>query len=149
MDETIVMPGDSQAPMFRLYSPGQIAAATLFSGPVAGCWLMARNFKAFGEPEVARRTWALGILSTAAVLAIALVVPNGSYMRFLPPALSVAVHQIARSTQGARFQAHLRAGGRRHSHWRVAGLTLVFTIAVLAAILVAVLMLPERLVREL
>ena len=35
-------------PLYTLYSPGQVALATFLGTPVAGCWLLARNFKKLG-----------------------------------------------------------------------------------------------------
>ena len=48
----------------------------------------------------------------------------------LPAVYTVTLHQQAKLLQGARFDAHMKVGGLKHSNWRVVGIGLACLVAV-------------------
>jgi len=103
-----------------MYSPGQVALATFVGGPLAGAWLMAVNYKRLAEPAKMRRAIGLGVLGTAAVIALGFAVGNqATWLLALLPIF--AMRELARALQGAAYSRHVAVGGSRGSSWRAAG----------------------------
>jgi hypothetical protein len=108
----------------KLYSPLQVAAATLLGLPIAGALLMASNFRALGAPRSQRKALIAGVAGSIAVAALAWVLPEHFPGLVLPIAYIGAVGGIANSVQGESFRAHIAAGGLRRSNWMVLGIGL-------------------------
>src|SRR5262252_4345411 len=72
-----------QAPLTRLnrlgqklYSPGQIAGATLLGSPFAGCWCLAHNFAALGNDSARIQSLVWGAVSTAGLMVLSMFLPG-------------------------------------------------------------------------
>lgn len=126
----------------RAYSPGQVAGAVFLGSPIAGCILLASNFSTFGAPERGRQAIVWGLLSTVAVVGLALVIPEDLPSSVLPIAYTVALHQIAKRVQGDEFKRHIDAGGGKYSHWRVVGIGLICSVALFVVIVGALMAFP-------
>ena len=139
---------DMPSAIDRLYSPGQIAGAAFLGSPIAGCWLLASNFGELGRLDDQRKSIVGGLVATVALVAAAFLLPDNFPNSVLPVAYTVVLHQLATKLQGASFRAHLEAGGRKHSHWRVVGIGLGFLVLVLLVLFGILLLLPESLVQS-
>jgi hypothetical protein len=104
-----------------LFSPGQVAGATFFGGPVGGGWLLAMNYRRLGAPGKARMALVLSVLAMAALVAAGLVLPRGlgSVLAIVDV---VAMSTIAMTLQGEDFERHVALGGRRGSSWHAVGI---------------------------
>jgi ABC-type transport system involved in multi-copper enzyme maturation permease subunit len=131
-------------PNGRLYSSGQITLATFLGMPIAGAWLMARNYQALGVDAFAQAV-TFGIIGTLVVLVLAVVLPESTPNVLLPIVYTFIVQAIARAKQGVSFQAHIANGGLKHSTWRVTGIGLVFLAAVVLVFVAVLFMIPESL----
>jgi hypothetical protein len=137
------LPADSEAsgpgerPEYRLYSPGQVAAAAFLSGPFGGFWLLASNYRALGARRQATRTVVWGVAATAVLLPLVLLLPDKFPNFILPAAYTGAIYQLAKQLQGKSYRQHLARGGAARSNWRVIGISLVWLVIVVA-LLVAV-----------
>ena len=126
----------------RLFSPGQIGVAATMGTPVAGGYLLFRNFRAV-DGSRAISALVLGVLGTVAVVVGATVLSEGVLElvgRSLPLVAGAGWTLIARVQQGAMFKAHFAAGGRKGSIAQVAGATVVSGILV-GALVVGVMLL--------
>ncbi len=128
-----------------LYSPGQVAVATFLGSPLAGCWLMASNFRELDQLDARQKTLFGGVAVSIVVLLLALFLPEDFPSIVLPLAYSIGLRQLAVQMQGEAFDAHREAGGLRHSHWRVAGVSVVAFIAFIVMTVAAVFLIPESL----
>jgi hypothetical protein len=139
-----VIPGH-QEPV-RLYSVSQIGVATFIGAPLAGCWLMARNFARLNMPDKARRTRLYGLLSTVALIVVAYLlaafVPHFP-SSVIPAAYTGTMIALARQHQGAQLTAHHAAKGLRPSYAGVFGISLVSLVICTAALLGAAFVVPE------
>lgn len=134
----------TSAPESYLYSPRQIAAAAFLGGPIAGCWLLGSNCEGLHQPTARRRSLIWGLVSTLALLIIAFLLPKSFPHSILPAAYTLAIHNIAKTTQEAAFTAHRAAGGPRYSSWRVVGIGLAFLAAIVVVAVGAGLVLQDR-----
>ncbi len=132
----------SREPGKRLYSPQQIGVAAFIGTPLPACWMLAQNYMALAQRSQARGALIWGVLGTAALLAIAFILPEKFPKTIVPLAYSFALRELAKQRQGADFKAHLVAGGLRQSNWRVAGVAFAGLALVLVAFVVVVLLLP-------
>jgi hypothetical protein len=140
--------GVTVIPMYPMYSPGEITAATFFGGPIGGAWLLAINYRRLGEPRKARATIAIGVLALAALGGLGLLIE--SHTSSLGLASVVAMSVLARSLQSAAYERHIALGGPRASVWRaigigVAGLALSFAVIVGAALVYGEVTAPSEL----
>lgn len=130
--------GDSRpVPASPLYSSFQVGLAAFLGGPFAACWLLATNFAALGKPDARRQALLWGAVSTALLLALSFTLPAKFPQAVIPITYTVGLSQAARTYQGAAFAAHLAAGGRLGSYWRVVGVALS-SLVVLVALGVAI-----------
>lgn len=119
-----------------LFSPRQIAIAAFFGTPMAGIYLLQANYRVMGSPAAANKVSALGLLVSAALLAMLMRFPTS-------PSLGVNIFAatllswIAERTQGEKFRRHVDTGGARGSNWRVLAVVIGTIVAVLAVVYVA------------
>jgi len=130
-------PGVVVIPMYPMYSPGQITAATFFGGPIGGAWLLAINYRRLGEPRKARAAIAISALALVALGGLGLLIDRQASSLGLVSV--VAMSALARSLHSAAYDRHIALGGPRASVWRaigigVAGLALSFAVIVGAAL---------------
>jgi hypothetical protein len=116
-----------------IYSAGRITLATLIGGPLGGSWLMALNYKRFAEPRNARMAIALGVLGTAAAIALWLAVGGAELWLVIAPVIAVGL--LALLLQGTAYDQHVAVGGSRGSSWRAVGVGAVSLVVYLAVIL--------------
>lgn len=121
------MENDAAAATKKVYTVTAIALGTFMGGPLATGYLMAANYKTFGEPAKARKTWLWAIIATVLVMAIAILLPDlPADSNYLFPLLyTVVAHMLAKSVQGKQVGAFLAEGGRKYSNWRAAGIGLI------------------------
>lgn len=128
-------------PRTKFYSPDHIAWATFLGAPLAGCVLMALNYRRFGNPTAAKVAWVAGITGTALLLAIAFVIPVGVPKSVLPAVCTFGMYRCAKALQGNDYAHRLANGGVKASGWAVLGiaiLCMICTIAVLFGVLLVV-----------
>ncbi|MDQ1593225.1 MAG: hypothetical protein QOG71_3852 [Pyrinomonadaceae bacterium] len=124
----------------KLYSVGQITLATYLGAPVAGCLLLARNYRALGKSDAAWQPIVVGIASTILLFTIAFLLPENFPDKVLPFGYTSAMYWFARQWEGGAIDNHLNAGSRKGS-WAVTivvglgctaivlGLLIAFTLA--------------------
>jgi hypothetical protein len=118
----------------QLYSPGEVALATVFGGPLGGAWLLARNYQRLDARRKARAALAIGALAMAAVVAIGFLIPPTAVVLILlfPPIVAIA---LAERLQGADYVRRAVVGGRTRSSWRALGVGVALIPIYLAPIL--------------
>lgn len=103
----------------KLYNERAILIATFIGGPLAGGYLLAKNFGTLNEPVKASRTWMITI-GIFLLLAGSLFVPA---MDKIPAIVysfvfCYAAHLAARKFQGSGITLHQVNGGQLYSTWR-------------------------------
>lgn len=119
-----------------LYKISAVGIATFIGTPVAGAWIIVQNLKRLGRPAEARNIWLTGIGLTLAMFVVGQLLPaNISGMPMVIATLYVMVG-LARQ----RFEPVLKQRATNASHfasnWRAFGVSLLFLLAVVVAVLV-------------
>ena len=126
-------------PEGRLYSVGQIVLGTFLGAPLAGCLLLAQNYRVLGRSTAVLITMLAGVASTALLLGLALVLPDNFPNMALPVASCFALRQIAIHLQGERISTHQSLGGKKRSWWIVVTIGAACLILIFGVIFVIVL----------
>lgn len=131
-----------QEPLFpstithKLYNERAILIATFVGGPLAGGYLLARNFGTFNEPAKAGKTWIVTIgvmllLAGSAFVPAADAIPGVVYSLLF----CCTAHFAARKYQGSSIALHQTNGGEFYSTWRAVLTGLVFLVLMFGLIL--------------
>ena len=124
------------------YSVQQITLATFLGGPLAGCWLLALNYRLFQQRANAWIASVAGIPGTIAVVAISLVLPTWFPNIVLPVVYTLFMRGLADSLQGTMLEEH---GGPPGSWWIVVGISLLCVALLFGAVFAFVWLFPNGL----
>ena len=128
MSSSYPVPGQGEVapppiPPYELFNFHSVALATILGTPMAGCILMAVNYRRLGKGGQAAATIGIGLLVTAAAMGIGYVMPQG-VAGLLALALLFGTRAVAKSLQGFEVEEHVRQGGKLGSKWAAAGIGL-------------------------
>ncbi|CAN5453202.1 hypothetical protein BH10ACI1_BH10ACI1_16070 [soil metagenome] len=94
----------------NLFTVGQIALATFIGAPIAGCLLLAQNYRYLGKAGSAWLTLILGFVSTIILLFIGFLLPEKFPSFVLPAAYIFGMRQIVGNLQGDVIAAQEEQG---------------------------------------
>lgn len=126
-----------------LYAPGHVALATFLGAPIAGCVLLALNYRRLGDSKAANLALFAGFMGTGVLLAIAFVLPDRFSNSVLPAASTFGMYQCAKTLQGKAHEHWLANGGIQGSGWTAAGIGILCLIGIVIAIIAVILVAPE------
>jgi len=127
----------------RLHSPTMITVATVLGAPIAGCILLAHNLRALGKRSVAREWLLGGLVATALIMVVAYFLPDRFPRMALPIGYILGMQQAVKHAHGAEYEAYIAAGGAKAPAWIAVVVGLVCMLAILVAVLLVILALPE------
>lgn len=134
----------NQKPNYKLYTVKGVAIATLFGTPLAGGYLMARNYKLLGNKSYAKRAVFYSVLTIIASLLIGMLLPEQTPSVVVSVPVLIAMVQAMKYLQGPSLTVHQQNGGEFASCWKAFGISLLFMVAILALFVVGVMILdPE------
>lgn len=122
----------------KIYKDREIWVGTLLGGTLAAGYMVAHNYRAFGETDKVRKTW----LATVAATAFVILISFAPYIERLPNSLfglvcaGIAV-VLAQIFQGEQIKNHIRAGGQIQSWWKTIGVSLA-ALAVTVVMIVGI-----------
>jgi hypothetical protein len=127
----------------NLFSVLQIAVATFIGMPIAGCLLLAQNYRILGKASSAGQTLILGLVSTIILFFIAFSLPENFPNAALPMAYTVAMRQLVKYLQGDVI-ASQEAQGKKGSWALTVGIAIGCLILIMALVVGAIfLFVPE------
>ena len=129
------------SPDTMLYSVGQITLATFLGAPLAGGWLIARNYKALGQPEKAGMNLFWSIVGTLVLIGLAFVLPDNFPNIGISVVSVIAVKSWADAQFGKLLGRHRAANGKVHSWWRAVGIGVLCLAIMITAIMIVVFLL--------
>ncbi len=134
----------------KLYTKGWVLLGTYFGGPLAGCYMVSKNFEALGQKELAQKVFRIGIITTILFGALVFIpesitdkIPNYSIIPFI---YTVVICCYCVQKQGEAIDEHIKNGGQKYSGWKVTGIGILSLIILLAYFFALVLLLPENLI---
>ena len=123
----------------KIYQERAISTATFLGGPLAAGYLIAENFKAFGESDKARATWIWVISASILIFSLAFLIPDGIHIpNYIFPLIYAAiVSSLVKHYQGKSIAAHLASGGALFSWWRTLLVAVISLIMLVFALVCA------------
>jgi hypothetical protein len=118
----------------RYYSWRQILLGTFLGSTICGAYLVAQNFKTLGRPKQVKGAYILGVGLVAAAVGIDPLLPPHASNTGIAFICAAVFAQYARQAQGKAIADRLAAGDALRSWWTVAGIGLLFMVAVLAVV---------------
>jgi hypothetical protein len=119
---------ENQTPAAQaIYKDKAVWVGTFLGGPLVTGYLVAKNYKVFGEKDKIWKTWVVAIAALFLIFAIAFYAP---YVDRMPNTFFVLLYTgiaylVVRIWQGAKIDAHIRAGGKIHSWYRVIAVSII------------------------
>ncbi len=127
---------DVQTPTNKIYTNKAVWLGAVLGGPLAAGYLIAENFKAFNQPDKAKKTWIYTIIATIIIFVGVFSIPDSIKIpkQIIPLIYTGSAYYLVQHFQGGNITAHINAGGQLHSWWR----TLAVGLVGLAVILIPV-----------
>lgn len=116
-----------QIPVEKVYKDKEVWVAAYLGGPLTAGYMIAQNYKAFGEKQKARKTLGSGATVLAAMIVFVFFVPYGERIpNFIYAILYAGTsYSLVRILQGEKIRAHVRAGGVIHSWYRTLAVSFI------------------------
>ena len=129
-------------PPYKLYTPGAVAWATAFGSPIAGCIILAMNYRRLGQRRAANKALVLGTLATIVIIILALVLPDSldRATRYLSLGILLGMLHLSKQLLGPLLKIHQEHGGQLGSRWVGVGIGSIFLVLIVGVILAAVLL---------
>ncbi len=112
-----------------LFTEKGTAVASAIGGPLAGTYLIAKNFRSLGKEDAAGLTLIIGGALTVALLTTLALLPLSVAEKipqhFIPLAYGLVGYLVVKSLQQQDINAHLQAGGKKGSCQVIVGSGLV------------------------
>lgn len=109
----------------RFYSQRAITIATYFGGPLAAGYLVKKNYEALEQPDNARKSLIIGIVTTIMIFAGIFAIPEEIIDKIpnalIPLIYTGGIYLIVERVQGESLKNHKESGGEFYSGWKAAG----------------------------
>ena len=132
----------------RLFTEKGTAVASLIGGPLAGTYLIAKNFRTLGKGDAARLTLIVGGAFTVALCTALALLPSSVTdkvpQHFIPLAIGAVGYLVVKSLQQKDIDAHLQAGGKKGSWKVIIGSGLVSIALTLGYCFALVMLIPSE-----
>lgn len=106
----------------RFYTMRWIFFCTYIGGPLAGCYLMSKNFESLNKKDLAEMTLKIGIISAVILFGAAVFIPHNTLQRIpafvIPVSYTTIIYMYAYKLQGKEIDEYIKKGGKKHSGWR-------------------------------
>ncbi len=114
MEKEIAKNDKPAKPSGYIFKNNFMLAITLLGGPITAGYIIACNFKVFGDAENEKRTWIYtGVLCVAIMIALYLLRNQEKFPPFLIPIIYSAIaNSYMRATQHQKIEDFIKAGGQ-------------------------------------
>lgn len=104
----------------KIYRANLILPATFLGGPLCAGYIIAENFKTFGDNHKVGATWTISILSTVAIFLAVFKIPDSIFIppQLIPLVYSGIAYGIISVLQGREIEAYVIETGRVFSAGR-------------------------------
>jgi hypothetical protein len=122
----------------RFYSQRAITIATYFGGPLAAGYLVKKNYETLEQPDNARKSLIIGIVSTILIFAGIFSIPEDIIDKIpnalIPLIYTGIIYLIVERVQGENLKNHKESGGEFYSGWKAAGVGAIAMLILTAGI---------------
>jgi hypothetical protein len=121
----------------KIYDKKHIVLATFLGGTLSAVYMIAQNYKTFGDTKNQRNTWIFGLLGTIALWEFIFIIPESSKIPMpVIPLLSIGfIQYIIDINQKINIKAHINENGGVFGWGRTVAVALVSIIITLFFVL--------------
>lgn len=122
----------------KFYSQRAITIATYFGGPLAAGYLVKKNYETLDQPENARKSLFIGIVSTILMFVGIFSIPEDVIDKIpntvIPLIYTGIIYLVVEKFQGENLKKHKESNGEFHSGWNAAGVGSIAMLILVAGI---------------
>ncbi len=122
----------------KLFSQKAITIATYFGGPLAAGYLVKKNYEALEQPDNARKSLIIGIISTILIFGGIFSTPEEIIDKIpnalIPLIYTGIIYLLVEKYQGENLKKHKETGGEFYSGWKAAGIGAIAMLILFAGI---------------
>ena len=124
-------------PKGKVYTELAVRVGTFLGGPLMAGYLIAENYKTFGETKNVQKTWLISIFVTLSLLTATYFLSELGNMadRIIPISYILIANFLVKSLQSQKINNHLNAGGQKYAMGRTIGISLVSLCITLSPII--------------
>ncbi|MDD8058327.1 hypothetical protein [Shewanella metallivivens] len=101
-----------------LNSTWQITGASLIGGPLAGFYLLHKNFKVLGQSSSAKLSLNLGFTFALLLVLVVIFAPENFNGIVFAGIYCGLIRMYAEKIQGEHYSKYIENGGSKASHWQ-------------------------------
>jgi len=131
----------------KLYTTNWVIFATYIGGPLAGAYLMSKNFENLNNKKFALNTLIIGILATLLLFGILPFIPESilnSIPNYIIPAIYTSIiYGFMKKYQDKDIKEYLKNNGVKQSWWKAMGIAILSLIISMLYFFVLIILIPE------
>lgn len=127
-----VQEGEAPKPKRGFYTAAQVAFGAFLGGPLAGIFMLAKNFKRLGMEDHAATTGFWGLILIVPFTFAMFLIPESVPGAAVPAAICVIFMALVKNYQQAGIDDLEKSGTIRFTHWRMIGVALAALLITLA-----------------
>ena len=110
-----------------LHTQKNIVAATFLGGPLAGGYLISRNFRILGNDDASEHSLLIAIIAAVLIFGnLVVLLPENFPLIAIPIVSAAIVFYLVRSYQAQQIKEHLKKGDQKASPlWKAVGVGLI------------------------
>lgn len=132
----------------KFYTINWITFATFLWGPLAGTYLMSKNFENLKQKDYAKKTIKYWIYTTLILFSLLAIIPEKIISvipdSLIPLAYTITIYTYLFKYQDQDIKKHLKNDWVKYSGWKVTGIALIALIINLTYLFLLILILPEN-----
>lgn len=122
-------------PTNKIYKDRYMFGVVYLGGPLAAGYIMAENFKSFGDLRKYKITWIITIITTITLFTTIFLIPDSIKIPnyIIPLIYSAIAVGLMKNFQGDQINKHLASDGPTYNGWRaflVGLISIIITLAV-------------------
>jgi len=134
-------------PYQKVFTNKTISLATFFGGPAAAGFLIAKNFKTFGNEKASKASIFIGIVTTLILFAVLMTLPESTVDKIpqslIPFVYTAIIAAIIERMQGDQIKEFLENNGEKASGWTATAYGLLGLAVNVILILILVFSVPQ------
>lgn len=131
----------------KLYTTGWVGFATYLGGPLAGAYLMSKNFENLNKKEFASNTLRAGIVATLLLFGILPFIPESTMDQIpnsiIPITYTSVIYGFMTKYQDKDIKEHLKNNGIKQSGWKATGIAILSFVISMVYFFALIMFLPE------
>jgi len=132
--QEVVFVEEGEAPKSKrgFYTAAQVSFGAFLGGPLAGVFMLAKNFKRLGMEDHAATTGFWGLILIVPFIFAMFLIPESVPGVAVPAAICVIFMSLVKNYQQAGIDDLEKSGTIRFTHWRMIGVTIVALLITVA-----------------